>query len=390
MTNVSADSFPQTAPAIPGIAFALYQLQFAGIAAAIIFGSVSERIRLIPAMLFTFLWTTFIYDFIASWTWSSHGWLRNLTCLNLTAPSAKPCGVGAYDYSGGGPVHMAGGFTALAYCLFVGRRKDYKPVLPQGHNLPLVVIGTALSWFGWFGFNGGAALSSSPRAAMAAFVTVLAPAACGITWCLLDYHHTKKLSAISFCSGVMGGLVAITPGSGYVAPWASIVIGIVGGFVFRFGAIVKYKLGFDDALDAFNINGFGGLYGNIMTGIFAQKWIGALDRSSIDGGWVDGNFAQVGYQLIACLVTAIYAFFGSWALLYLINKIPGMHLRQEDHAEELGGDMDEVGEIAYDYMALLDVEQADKRPSKLSLDTDLGSDLSYIPEACTADSEATI
>ena len=127
-----------------------------------------------------------------------------------------------------------------------------------------------------------------------------------------------------------------------------------------------------------------------MTGIFAQKWIGALDRSTIDGGWIDGNFMQMVYQIIASLVTAVYSFFGTWALLYLINKIPGLHLRQEDHSEVLGADVDEVGEIAYEYMALFDAEKDSKRPSKLSVDTDLGMDLPYIPDSCTADSEATI
>jgi len=206
LNNISATAL-SLVTAVPGIAFALYQMQFAVITPAIIFGSVAERVRIIPAMVFIFVWTTLVYDIVTYWTWASKGWLRNMSRLETL-----DCGNGAYDFAGGGPIHIASGFAGLAYCLVVGKRKGGIRV-SKPHNLTNVVLGTALLWFGWFGFNGGSAVASTPRAAMAAAVTTIAAAFSGFTWTMLDYIVTKKVSALSVCSGIVAGLVAITPAS---------------------------------------------------------------------------------------------------------------------------------------------------------------------------------
>lgn len=158
-------------PQIPIIAFTLYQLQFATVTVAIIFGAVAERVRIIPAFLFVFAWTTLIYDPVSYWTWSKHGWLRNLACLHNASNAALPCGIGAVDFAGGGPVHIASGFAGLAYAIMLGRRNAVKKSTAGPDNVTIVYLSTALLWFGWFGFNGGSAIGATPRAAMAAFVT---------------------------------------------------------------------------------------------------------------------------------------------------------------------------------------------------------------------------
>jgi ammonium transporter, Amt family len=219
-------------------------------------------------MVFIFFWTTFVYDVVAYWTWGARGWLHNLACLNIVYSSA-PCLNGVYDFAGGGPVHIASGFAGLAYCLVVGKRRIVKELKP--HNISSVLLGTTLLWFGWFGFNGGSAISSTPRAIMASLVTTICAATTGMTWVLFDYVVTKKISAVSFCSGVVAGLVVITPASGFVSPWGSFVMGVIGGITVNLCCKLKDKLGYDDTLDAFGIHGMGGIIGCLLTGIFHQK-----------------------------------------------------------------------------------------------------------------------
>ncbi|KAJ3040987.1 hypothetical protein HDV00_010059 [Rhizophlyctis rosea] len=351
-TGVDQNALPLTAPQVPGVLFALYQMQFATITPAIIFGSVAERIRLIPAMVFIFCWTTIVYDPAAYWTWSARGWIKSFSCLD-TLQSALPCAVGGYDFAGGGPVHISSGFAGLAYCLFLGRRRN-----PSGreewkaHNLTHVFLGTALLWFGWFGFNGGSAVAATPRAAMAGLVTTVAAASAGFSWVMWDYLfvHKGKVSGLGFCSGAVAGLVVITPAAGYVAPWAAIVMGLIGGVLCNMGCRIKNIFGFDDSLDAWGVHGIGGLVGNIMTGIFAQKWIGLLDGTALNGGWIEHNWVQVGYQIGGSLAIAVWSFVITYILLTLINFIPGLHIRPSEDEELLGTDI-QMGEVAYELMA---------------------------------------
>ena len=223
---------------------------------AIAVGAVAERGRMLPCLIFIFIWSTIIYDPLACWTWNSSGWVYQL---------------GGLDFAGGTPVHIASGSAALAYSLMLGKRRghgthelNYRP-----HNVTSVVIGTVFLWVGWFGFNAGSALSANLRAVMAAVVTNIAAGVGGVTWCLLDYRLEKKWSTVGFCSGVLSGLVAITPGSGFVTPWASFIFGVVGAAGCNYATKLKYLLRVDDALDIFAVHGIGGILGNILTAFFA-------------------------------------------------------------------------------------------------------------------------
>jgi Amt family ammonium transporter len=321
-------------PAVSSVAFFIYQGMFATITPALMFGSSAERIRILPALLFMLIWTTIVYDPIAYWTWAQNGWLNKL---------------GSLDYAGGTPVHIASGFAGLAKALALGKRKgfaahgkEWKP-----HNLSNVFLGTAMLWFGWFGFNGGSALAGTSRAAMAASVTSIAASTGGLTWILFDYRHGRKLSALGFCSGAVAALVAITPGSGFVAPWAAIIIGFLAGLICNLGCHLKHILGYDDALDVFGTHGLGGFLGNILTGIFAQQWIARLDDSTIDGGWLDGNWIQVPKQLCGSVCGALWSFTITFLLVFIMDKIPFIHLRLKEEDQELGVDLAEMGEVAY-------------------------------------------
>ncbi|OQV23844.1 Ammonium transporter 1 [Hypsibius exemplaris] len=341
LDTLEARSFPNAAPQIPAIAFMLYQMQFAGITAGIVFGSVPERTRFLPAMVFVFFWTTFVYDFVAYWTWSDHGFLQNLSCLG---EASWPCRKGSLDFAGGGPVHITAGFSGLAYLVVLGKRKL---IHAEHHNMVNVMFGTGVLWFGWFAFNGGSAGGANTRAAMAATVTTISAATGGLTWVWFDYYFTRKLSAFSFCSGIVAGLVGITPGSGFVAPWASILIGFITAILCNLCCRLKKRLGIDDSFDAGSLHGAGGFIGNILTGIFAQKWVAQLDGTDIIGGLVEGVWKQIVYQIVSSAAIAIWAFLISFSLLWVINKIPGLHLRQSEADEARGGDLAEMGEAGY-------------------------------------------
>ncbi|XP_055356849.1 uncharacterized protein LOC129601932 [Paramacrobiotus metropolitanus] len=363
--TLGSHALPNTAPAIPSIAFMLYQMQFAAITAALIFGSVPERTRFVPAMVFVFLWTTLVYDFVAYWSWADHGWIRNFDCIKqLSDPTQKPCMIGGYDFAGGGPVHIASGFTGLAYCLIIGKRRR---IHEEHHSLVNVMFGTGLLWTGWFAFNGGSALSSSTRAAMAATCTTLSAASGGLTWIWYDWLFTRKLSALSFCSGVVAGLVGVTPAAGFVAPWAAVVIGIVTAVFCNLWCRLKRNFGFDDSFDAWSVHGSGGFIGSLLTAIFAQKWVGRLDGTEIEGGWLDRNWIQMAYQLGGSAAIAVWSFTVSIILLVIINKIPGLHLRQSDVDEVMGGDFAEMGEVGY--LLIITDPSAEPEPSTVPVGT---------------------
>ncbi|KAF9350709.1 hypothetical protein BGX26_011178 [Mortierella sp. AD094] len=319
---------------IPDIVFMIFQCMFAALTPALAVGAAAERGRILPTLVFIFLWTTFVYDFIACWTWSPNGWSFVM---------------GGLDFAGGTPVHISSGAAALAYAIVLGRRsgdhKDFRP-----HSMSNVVIGTCFIWFGWFGFNGGSALSANLRAAMACVVTNLAASVGGITWVLLDYRHERKLSVLGFCSGAVAGLVAITPGSGFVSPASSVAIGFLGAVACNMAVRIKHHLKYDDAFDVFAVHGVGGIVGNLLTGIFAQKWVAALDGTVIEGGWLDGHWIQLAYQLADSAAGLSWSFSVTFLILFIMNKIPGLTLRVDADREQRGLDIAELGEMAYGHL----------------------------------------
>lgn len=239
-----------------------------------------------PMIVFVFVWCTLVYNFVAHWIWSPDGWAFTL---------------GTLDYAGGVPVHMAAGTSTLAYCLVLGERRPASRIEPsRAHNMNNIFIGTALSWFGWFGFNGGSGLVIGTRAVLACVVTNLAACTGGLTWCMLDYFLSKpkyKFTLFGFCMGAMAGLVCITPASGYVGAPASFVFGIGGTACVYFGRRLKFLFRIDDAFDIFAQHGIGGFVGCLLTGIFAEQYIPALDQATIPGGWLNGHWIQLAYQL---------------------------------------------------------------------------------------------
>ncbi|KAF2002780.1 ammonium transporter [Amniculicola lignicola CBS 123094] len=331
-------------PRIPDLLFCVYQGMFAAITVALAVGAVAERGRMLPCIIYMFLWSTLIYDPIACWTWNASGWVFQL---------------GGLDFAGGTPVHISSGCAALAYSYMLGKRRghgtqelNYRP-----HNVTHIVIGTVFLWVGWFGFNAGSALAANLRAVMAAVVTNLAACVGGITWCLVDYRLERKWSTVGFCSGVIAGLVAITPGSGYVPAWAAVVFGVCGGVACNYATKLKYFLRCDDALDIFAVHGVGGFVGNILTAFFAADYIAHLDGYTvIPGGWLNHHWIQLGYQIADSLAGGAYSFVGTCIILGCLDGIgkffPIMKLRASEEEEILGIDDVEIGEFAYDYVEL--------------------------------------
>ncbi|KAL5611529.1 hypothetical protein BROUX41_000878 [Berkeleyomyces rouxiae] len=325
---------------IPDLLFAIYQGMFSAITVALATGAVAERGRMLPCVIFMFIWATIVYDPIACWTWNPSGWSNKM---------------GGLDFAGGTPVHIASGSAALAYSMVLGKRRghgthelNYRP-----HNVTHIVIGTVFLWVGWFGFNAGSALAANMRAILAATVTNLAACVGGITWCLLDYRLERKWSTVGFCSGVVAGLVSITPGSGFVPVWSSVIFGVLGAGFANYGTKLKFLLGIDDALDIFAVHGIGGLVGNILTAFFAADYVAALDGvSSIDGGWLNQHWIQLAYQLADSFSGGCYSFTLTCIILFVMNMIPGLSLRATEEAEILGIDDSEIGEFAYDYVEL--------------------------------------
>ncbi|KAI5855779.1 high affinity ammonium transporter [Tricharina praecox] len=347
---------------VPDLLFAAYQGMFSAITVALAIGAAAERGRMLPCVVFMFVWATLIYDPIACWTWNPAGWSFKM---------------GGLDFAGGTPVHISSGCAALAYSLMLGKRRghgthelNYRP-----HNVTHIVLGTVFLWVGWFGFNGGSALAMNLRAVMAIFVTNLSASVGGITWCLLDYRLEHKWSTVGFCSGVIAGLVAITPGSGYVPPWAAVIYGVVGGAACNYATKLKFVIGVDDALDIFAEHGVGGIVGNILTAFFAADYIAHLDGySSIPGGWVNHHWVQLGYQIADSVAGFAYAFGGTCIILFIMNLIPGLSLRASEEAEVLGIDDAELGEFAYDYVELTrEVISEDESVPKFSTDNGTGS-----------------
>lgn len=311
---------------IPQQLFAAFQMMFAIITTAIISGSIAERMKFPAFLAFTTLWVTIIYAPLAHWVWGG-GWIFQL---------------GALDFAGGTVVHISSGVSGLVAALVLGKRKGYgkDPMVP--HNLPFTVLGTALLWFGWFGFNAGSALGANGLAASAFLVTNTSAAAAALSWVIVEWIHRGKPTVLGAASGGVAGLVAITPGAGFVTPLASIVIGLVGGAICYFAvSVLKSKFGYDDSLDAFGCHGIGGTWGAIATGLFATTAVNELGAN----GLFYGDPSLVVKQLISIVATYAFAGIGTFIILKVVGLFTQLRVTEEE--EVTGLDLSLHGEEAY-------------------------------------------
>jgi Amt family ammonium transporter len=314
------------AATVPHLLFMVYQGMFAVITPALITGAFAERKRFKAFVIFSLLWATFVYDPVAHWVWGVGGWLR---------------GIGALDFAGGTVVHITSGVSALVAAMVLGRRIGFGKEKMDPHDATMTVLGAALLWFGWFGFNAGSALASGQLAA-SAFVTTNTAAAMGaLTWMTVSWAHHKQPSVLGAAAGAVAGLVAITPAAGFVDARASILIGFVAGILCYFAVQLKSVLKVDDALDVFAVHGVGGIWGAIATGIFCQK---AVNPAGADG-LITGNIEQVGKQILAVLAVVAFSAVMTFIILKVLNLFVG--LRVADQEEVLGLDTTQHGEPAY-------------------------------------------
>ena len=326
LRGVGLDPNPDYAATVPHQAFMIYQAMFAVITPALITGAFAERIRFGGFLLFTVCWATLVYDVVAHWVWGTGGWLRQM---------------GALDFAGGTVVHISSGVSALACAALIGRRRGYghDQILP--HNLTMTVLGAGILWFGWFGFNAGSALSSGRLATSAFVATNTAAAAAALAWMILDWLHKGKPTVLGAASGVVAGLVGITPAAGFVGPMSSIAVGAGASLVCYLAVEIKAKAGYDDSLDAFGIHGVGGTWGALATGLFASK----LVNEAGNNGLFFGNPSQLGVQALGVLATGVYSFVVTFILFKIINPIAGMRVEPED--EVTGLDLTQHGERGY-------------------------------------------
>ena len=316
---------------VPTLAFCAFQMMFAVITPALISGAFAERMRFSAYVVFIVLWSLLVYVPVAHWVWAEEGWLAEL---------------GALDFAGGAVVHLTAGASALVCALKSGRRLKYPRERPLPHNLTMTLIGAGLLWFGWFGFNAGSALSSGWLAALAFATTHLGAAGGALGWLVVEWKHRGKPTALGVASGLVAGLVAITPAAGFVSPAAAIVIGLVSSGVCYIAVLAKYKYGYDDSLDAFGVHGVGGLTGAILTGVFAvQRTFPGVDQPVGADGLLAGNPKLLAIQVFTCAVSAIYAAGVTWGILVLVDKIVGLRVTVSEEREGL--DTSKHGEEGY-------------------------------------------
>lgn len=327
LAGVGAAPNSNYAATIPHSVFMIFQAMFAIITPALIIGAYAERVKFPAFLLFTLLWATFVYDPLAHWVWGTGGWLKSL---------------GGLDFAGGIVVHVSSGISALVLALLLGKRVGYnsKPIRP--HNLPFTVLGAALLWFGWFGFNAGSALAADGLAGNAFVTTHTATAAAGLTWALIEWWHNGTPTILGVATGAVAGLVAVTPACGFVNPMNAIFIGIIVALVcYTAVAVIKGKLGYDDSLDAFGVHGVGGSVGTIATGLFAEK---AVNAAGADG-LLFGNLHQFGVQCLMLAVTIAFAAIMTFIIFKIVDAVIGM--RVEEKHEIIGLDLTQQSEAAY-------------------------------------------
>ena len=327
LNGVGFEPYADYAATIPHQAFMIFQAMFAIITPALIVGAFAERMKFSALVAFMLLWTTFVYGPVCHWVWGIDGWLRNL---------------GALDFAGGTVVHINAGIAALVTAIYIGRRKNLDNNIPSPHNIPFVVLGTGLLWFGWFGFNAGSALAANGLAVNAFVVTNTAAAAAGLSWAIIEWIRNRKPTIFGVCSGAVAGLVAITPASGFVNVIGAIIIGLlVSVFCYIAVAIIKPKLGYDDSLDAFGVHCIGGIWGALATGLFATKLI----NSGGGNGLFYGNPHQLLVQFYAVGTTLVYSAIGTLVICKVVDVIFGIRVNEKD--ETIGLDLTQHNEKAY-------------------------------------------
>ncbi len=318
LAGVGPEAFPGTG--IPHLVFMVFQLMFAAITVALITGSFAERMKFTALLLFSVLWSVFIYSPLAHWVWGG-GWLQQM---------------GALDFAGGAVVHISSGFAALVCAMVLGPRKGLGSEPMPPHNLPMTVLGTGLLWFGWFGFNAGSALGANGGAASAFVATHIAACAGGMSWMVAEWVKTGKPTVLGVASGIIAGLATITPGAGFVGPMSALVIGLLAGVVCYVAVVWKTRLGYDDSLDVVGIHGVGGFTGILATGLFAS--VGAQ-------GLFFGNPGQFVTQIVLAVATFIFAVAGTYIILKIVDITIGLRVSVED--EQVGLDLSQHNESAY-------------------------------------------
>jgi Amt family ammonium transporter len=327
LKGVGMNPNPDYAATIPHQLFMVYQMMFAAITPALITGAFAERIKFSTFAVFSLLWATVVYDPVCHWVWGSGGWLKSL---------------GALDFAGGTVVHVSSGTSALVCALMLGKRKGYPHHSIPPHNMTYTILGAALLWFGWFGFNAGSALGANALAVSAFIATNTSAAAAALTWLFIEWIVAGKPTVLGGATGAVAGLVAVTPAAGFVSPLSAIGIGMLVGIVCYYSVtIVKQKFKYDDSLDAFGVHGVGGTVGALATGLFAQKMINAAGND----GLLFGNPRLLGVQAVAVAATLVYSMFVTFILLKILDRIMGLRVTDED--EVIGLDDTQHKESAY-------------------------------------------
>jgi len=323
------------AATIPHSTYMIFQMMFAVITPALITGAFAERMRFRGYVLFMALWSIVVYSPAAHWVWGG-GWL-----------GLGEGNVQALDFAGGTVVHINAGVAALACILYMGKRRGYGKQAMHPHNVPMVITGAAILWFGWFGFNAGSALASGGLASSAFVNTHLGAAAALLGWIILEWARNKVPTTVGAATGAVAGLVAITPASGFVEPWAAVVIGLAAGAICYIAVSLKPKLGYDDSLDVVGVHMIGGIIGALLTGVFATATISGLD-TSLDGLAYGNGFVQLGRQSIAVLATLGFSFVMTLIICWIVDKTVG--LRVDEDSEVEGLDLSQHSEAGYTFV----------------------------------------
>ena len=326
LRGVGAEPNAEYAATIPHQAFMVYKMMFAIFTPALITGAFAERAKFSTFIIFILLWATLIYNPLAHWVWGVKGWLREM---------------GALDFAGGTVVHISSGVSALVAAMMFGKRIGYGREHMAPHNLPFSVIGAALLWVGWFGFNAGSALAADGLAASALVATHVASAAATLAWTFTEWMNRGKSTVLGAASGAVAGLVAITPGAGFVSPMSAILIGTGAGVLCYTACNLKWKFGYDDSLDVVGVHGVGGIWGVLATGLFASKAINAAGND----GLFFGNPAQFWIQAVTVVATLIFAAVGTLIVLGILKTVMGLRVSREE--EQMGLDLSQHNEQGY-------------------------------------------
>lgn len=321
---------------VPHLMFAMFQMMFAIITPALITGAFAERAKFGPFLVFIAAWALLVYVPVAHWVFATDGW------LSAFSSAGDDVGLNSLDFAGGLAIHVNAGIAAVAAVLVFGKRKGYGREAMEPHDIPMVVLGAAILWFGWFGFNAGSAMGATGQAVYAFANTNIAAAVAGLTWALLSWAISGKPSVVGAAAGAVAGLVAITPASGYVEPMSALVIGIGAGAFCYLAVRLRARLGFDDSLDVVGVHGVGGAWGAIATGIFAVAAVSGVPYAQ---GLIEGDYHRLTDALVGIVGVSAFSFIVTFIILKVIDLTVGIRVSEDE--EELGLDVTQHGERAY-------------------------------------------